>query len=131
MSSLLRMLIFVACYKKFRSFCTVVGLIWPVVRRPVLLPLRSKVYLSLFASEIYSVFSINMTWTFPMPCGYSVKTPKILTSSEFGFSFRWLRYASCIRRKVLSSELVIVLMINRLSCEKKKNEPDFPVPSPD
>lgn len=78
----------------------------------------------------FIVFSISITYTGCMLSTVTVKTPNILAISDLGLDSRWAVYDGSISMSKSISCLVIVLIIKRLSCEKKKKLPERPDPSP-
>jgi len=89
-------------------------------------PLRSKTFIMLLPG---SILCINSKCTGVMSSICTVKIPYILAIIESGFCFKNNTYSGKQFLNTFSSELFIVLIRNRLSKEKKKNEPDLPADS--
>ena len=60
-----------------------------------------------------------------------MNTPNILASNESSFELKYCLNAGNLSKYKSNSSWVIVFIINFLSCEKKKNDPLLPAPSPD
>ena len=97
-----------------------------------LLPFKSKVIVWLNLSWTWTVFYIMITLTGANAYVLIVNAPYILAKRLLLFVVsKWqIRSSSMLRRTCISVPLK-VLMIYLSSLEKKKNEPLFPVPSPD